>query len=144
MESTLTAVPVRLLSYCLMPNHWHLVLWPRDDGDLGRFMQRLTVTHTRRWQEHYHEVGYGHLYQGRFKSFPVQHQRGDLHFLRVCRYVEANARRAKLVERAEAWRWGSLWRRQSGSRQERAMLSEWPINRPRGWVERVNQALGAA
>src|SRR5580658_4852034 len=71
-----------LLSYCLMPNHWHLVLRPAGDNDLGRFMQRLTITHTRRWKEHYHEVGHGHLYQGRFKSFPVQE---DPHFLTVVR-----------------------------------------------------------
>ena len=45
----------------------HLVLWPQDDGDLGRFMQRLTITHVTRWQKYYNMVGYGHLYQGRFQ-----------------------------------------------------------------------------
>ena len=59
----LEAVPVRLLAYCLMPNHWHLLLWPEEKGQLGKFMHRLTMTHTRRYQEHYREVGYGHLYQ---------------------------------------------------------------------------------
>ena len=53
---------VRILSDCLMPNHWHLVLWPLHDGDLGRFMQRLTTTHVRRWHLHHHSVGTGHLY----------------------------------------------------------------------------------
>ena len=64
-------LPVRLLGYCLMPNHWHLVLWPRADGDLSRFMHRLTMTHTQRWRHHRGLVGLGPLYQGRFKSFPV-------------------------------------------------------------------------
>ena len=136
LEATLELVPMRLLAYYLMPNHWHLLLWPREDGQLAAFMQRLTVTHVRRWQEHYHEGGYGHLYQGRFKSFPVQE---DGHFLTVARYVERNALRAAKVERAEDWRWSSLWRREKGSAQERGVLSEWPITRPRDWVERVNR-----
>ncbi len=68
----LAAVPgLDLLAYCLMPNHWHLVVRPAADDALGRSMHRLTMTHTRRWQEHRRAVGDGHLYQGWFKSFPV-------------------------------------------------------------------------
>jgi len=78
----------RLLAYCLMPNHWHLVLWPRDDGELSKFMGWLTLTHTQRWHAHRHSTGSGHVYQGRFKSFPVQE---DDHFYSACRYVERNA-----------------------------------------------------
>src|SRR5690349_2925902 len=84
MASAVAAVPVRILGYCLMPNHWHLLLWPREDGHLARFMQRLQVTHVRRWHQHRHSTGRGHLYQGAFKSFPVQE---DRHFLIVARYV---------------------------------------------------------
>ena len=80
--------PIRLLAYCLMPNHWHMVLYPREDGELTAFVRWLTHTHTMRWHAHYHTAGTGHLYQGRFKSFPVQ---TDEHFLTVCRYVERNA-----------------------------------------------------
>ena len=73
------------------------------------FVRWLTHTHTMRWHAHYHTTGTGHLYQGRFESSPVQ---TDGHFLTVCRYVERNAlRAANLVERAEDWRWCSLWRR---------------------------------
>ena len=134
---------VRLLAYCLMPNHWHLLLRPRENGELGRFMQRLTITHARRWQEDRHATGSGHVYQGRFKSFPVQ---TDAHFLTVCRYVERNALRAGLVKRAEDWRWGSLWRwlhRRAGDREEgeRPVLSRWPVERPRHWRALVNTAL---
>ena len=63
---------MRLLAYCLMPNHWHLLLWPRHHGELADFVHWLTLTHTQRWHAHYHDVGSGHLYQGRYKSFPVQ------------------------------------------------------------------------
>ena len=101
MAEVLDLVPMRLLAYCLMPNHWHLLLWPREDGDMGRFMHRLTVTHVRRWHEHRHSTGRGHVYQGTYKSFPVQR---DKNFLKVARYVERNALRANLVEHAEDWR----------------------------------------
>jgi putative transposase len=63
--------PVDLLTYCLMPNHWRLVVPPKTNGALGRLMGRVGVTHVRRHHEHYHQRGGGHLYQGRFKSFPV-------------------------------------------------------------------------
>ena len=85
---------MRLLAYCLMPNHFHVLLWPREDGDLSRFMSWLTMTHTQRWHAHHRTAGTGHLYQGRFKSFSVQSAE---HFLTVCRYVERNALRANLV-----------------------------------------------
>lgn len=61
-------VSMRILAYCIMPNHWHVVLWPRQDGDLSRFMGWLTLTHTQRWHAHHHTVGHGHLYQGRASS----------------------------------------------------------------------------
>ena len=125
-----------LLSYCLMPNHWHLVVWPRADGELSDFGHFLTLTHTQRWHAHYHHTGTGHLYQGRFKSFPIAE---DDHFRTVCRYVERNALRAKLVERAEDWRWGSLWRRQQSDPELLEILSRWPVAEPRNWVEIVNQ-----
>ena len=63
---------MRILSDCLMPNHWHFVLWPEKDGDLGQFMQRLTVTQVTRWQKHYNMVGYSHVYQSRFKMAALQ------------------------------------------------------------------------
>ena len=85
-------------------------------------------------------LGCGHLYQGRFKSFPIQR---DEHFLTVCRYVERNALTAKVVERAEAWRWNSLWARQEGGAELKALLNEWPVDRPRKWVELVNEVMTA-
>jgi putative transposase len=136
LQVTLEIVPVRLLAYCLMSNHWHLVLWPRKNGELAAFMQRLTTTHVRRWHRHRHSDGRGHLYQGTYKSFPVQ---DDRHFLVVSRYVERNALRAGLVKRAEDWQWCSLWRREKGTPQERGILTEWPVQRPRDWVSRVNE-----
>ncbi len=88
--------PIRILDYCLMPNHWHLVLWPRRDGELTLFMRWLTLTHAQRWKHAHNAVGHGHLYQGRFKSFPIQQ---DEHLLTVLRYVERNPLRAKLARR---------------------------------------------
>ncbi len=128
-------IPMRILAWCLMPNHWHLVLWPRFDGDLSNYMRLVTLIHTQRWHAHRATAGSGHLYQGRFKSFAVQH---DAHFLTVCRYVEANALRASLVRRAEDWRWCSLWRacRRTG---EPPRIDAWPLPRPPDWIERANR-----
>ena len=130
--------PTRLLAYCIMPNHWHLVLWPRKDGELTAFLRWLTHTHTMRWHAHYHTSGTGHLYQGRFKSFPIA---ADDHFLNVVRYVERNALRANLVERAEEWRFGSLWRRLHPNAQPALAFDPWPVPQPAHWTRLVNQAL---
>ena len=125
---------VRLLTFCLMPNHWHLVLWPQADGDLSAYMHRLTMTHTMRWHHVHGSLGTGPLYQGRFKSFLVD---TDEHFLTVCRYVERNALRANLVERAEDWRWSGLWHRRH--RVHRGGLSAWPVAPPSNWIDHVNE-----
>ena len=127
---------MRICAYALMPNHFHLVLWPRKDGDLSRFMQWLTMTHTQRWHAHRHSAGHGHLYQSRFKSFPIQ---ANPHFLSVCRYVERNALRAKLVKRAEDWVWCSLACREQKLDTSAALLDDWPVDRPRGWRRLVNE-----
>ena len=128
--------PTRILGYCVMPNHWHMVLWPDKDGELTAFLRSLTHTHTQRWHAFRHTAGTGHLYQGRFKSFPIQE---DAHLLEVIRYVERNPLRANLVERAEQWRWSSLWRRERGSEKDRSLLADWPVPRPSDWVEQVNR-----
>ena len=138
LEETWERTGIRILSYCVMPNHWHLLLWPREDGELSEVMRWLTVTHTQRWHAHYHTSGTGPLYQGRFKSFPVE---SDEHFLTVARYVERNALRANLVERAQDWRWSSLWRRRARDKSLGKLLTEWPVPRPSDWTRRVNRPL---
>ncbi len=138
LEEAVDRTGMRLLAYCVMPNHWHLVVWPREDGDLSRFTGWLTLTHTQRWHAHRHSTGSGHVYQGRFKSFPIQ---DDEHFLTVCRYVERNALRANLVQCAEAWRPGSLHRWKHGNAKERSLLDSWPVPRLAGWAKQVNTPL---
>ena len=138
LDEAYVKIPVRVVAYCLMPNHWHLVVWPGEDGELSRYMQWLTTTHMRRWHAHRGTRGTGPLYQGRYRSFPIQE---DLHFLAVCRYVERNALRAKLVKRAEGWPWSSLARR---SRVEPCdwlvPIEDWPVAPPKDWAAFVNRA----
>lgn len=135
---TMEYVAMRILAYCLMPNHWHFVLWPYEDGDLAAFMHRLTTTHVRRWHLHRHSVGAGHLYQGTFKSFPVQ---TDEYLITVCRYVERNPVRAGLVERAQDWPWSSLSARTDRGSEDKPQVADWPITRPKDWLTLVNMPL---
>jgi putative transposase len=125
-----------LFAYCLMPNHWHFVVRPETDEQLTAFFRWLTHTHTMRWHAHYQTQGTGHLYQGRFKAFPIEE---DLHLLAVLRYVERNPVRARFCERASDWKYGSAWRTTYGNPQERNILSPWPISRPRQWQAIVDQ-----
>ena len=135
LQEAVDRTAMRLLAYCVMPNHWHLVLWPRHNWALSQFTGWLTLTHTQRWHAHRHSTGSGHVYQGRFKSFPVQ---DDEHFYTVCRYVERNALSANLVRRAEDWQWCSLHRWKHGTLAERSLLAAWPLARRPGWIEHVN------
>ena len=129
---------LELFSYCLMPNHWHLVVRPTKHGEMSRFAQWLSLTHTQRYNAHYDTTGQGHLYQGRYKSFPVQ---DDEHFLSVCRYVERNAFTAELCESPDDWKYGSLYRWRHGTPKEKSLLSKWPISRRPNWVRWVSEPL---
>ena len=139
MEEARRIVPIRLLSYCLMPNHWHLALWPREDDELSGYMHWLTLTHTQRWHALHGTSGTGPIYQGRFKSFPVEE---DEHFYSVCRYVERNPLRAALVEKAQNWKWSSLWSRTNDCYS--VSLDRWPLPLNAGWCEYVNQIVTEA
>jgi len=138
LAEALERVRLKLFSYCLMPNHWHLVVSPEVNGEMSRFGQWLGLTHTQRYHAHYETTGEGHLYQGRYKSFQIQ---SDEHFLSCCRYVERNAYTAELCESPELWRYGSLNRWFYGTGIEREMLSPWPIPRRANWIDWVKRPL---
>jgi putative transposase len=129
--------PLPLLGWCLMGNHWHFVVQPRKDGDLARFFGYLSLLHATRWQAAHNAIGMGHVYQGRFKSFMIQK---DAHLLGVLRFVERNSLRGKVVKRAQDYRWSSLHVSRAGPAELRALLSDWPLERPRNWLAEVNRA----
>jgi putative transposase len=135
LREGLERYPVDLLTFCLMNNHWHLVLRPREDDALCRLMGWIGVTHVRRHHQHFGTRGGGHLYQGRFKSFPVQE---DQHLLTLCRYVEANPVRAGIVKDAAEWPWTGLACRRAG---KDFPLVDWPVDRPRNWLSLLNDPL---
>ena len=142
-------IPMRVVGVCLMPTHFHLVVWPHEDGDLSRWMQWLMTSHVRRHHRRYGTSG--HVWQGRFKSFPIQHRRltaaqratgtvelGDP-VLDVLRYVERNPLRAGLAPSAERWPWSSLgwW---TGTATAPSWWRRDVLWRPGDWLEWVNRA----
>jgi putative transposase len=130
--------PLKLLDWCLMPNHWHFVVWPNKDRQVTAFFRWLTHTHAMRSIAHRRVMGTGPLYQGRFKSLPVQ---DDGHLLTLLRYVQRNPVRAKLVHHAAQWRWASQAVRVQQIKELKAILADWPFPRPRDWPQLVDQPL---
>jgi len=126
---------MRILAYVVMPNHWHLLAYPKEDGDLSGSFKWLGTSHATRHHARKETVGNGHLYQGRYKSFLVEE---DHHLLTVLKYIERNPVRAGLVQRPEDWRWGSAYRRIHGTPQEQRLLAELPVDLPRDYVSWLN------
>ena len=126
--------PIRLLNFCAMPNHFHLLAQPDTDAQLPRFMHWLTATHAMRWRKANDTVGEGAVYQGRYKAIPVHTEE---HFLTVARYVERNPVRARIITKAEDWRWCSLYHREIV--KDNFPLADWPVAQPNDWIACVNQ-----
>ncbi len=129
----LSIVPIEIFAFCVMPNHFHLIVRPTGDRDLSRFMRLMTMRHSKRWHRRRGSAGDGAVYQGRFRAFPIETER---YFLTACRYVEANPLRAHLVQRAEDWPWSSLGQRVKNCNILPA--ATWPIFQPDDWTETVN------
>jgi putative transposase len=130
-------IEVPILAACLMPNHFHFVVRPSADEDFSAWTRWLFTTHVRWYHAKYQTQG--HLWQGRYKAFLIQE---DHHLLTVMRYVERNALRANLVERAEDWAWGSLaWRT---AKAPQAALAPAPVPLPSYWRHLVNEPQSAA
>lgn len=126
---------MRILAYVVMPNHWHLLLYPKHDGDLSKCMSWLGTAHSRRYHAQTKTIGGGHLYQGRYKSFLVQ---DDVHLLSVLKYIERNPVRARLSKSADAWRWGSAFRRMKGTGEQKKLLAESPSPLPRNYAQWID------
>jgi putative transposase len=125
---------MRMLSYCVMRNHWHLVLWPDERVSISTYMHWVTTTHVQRYHAHYGLTGTGHLYQDRFQNPICRDNRG---VLAVMRYVEANPLTAHLVQRAEDWEWSSLRLRLDGDAGN--LLVPGPVPLPENWTALVNE-----
>jgi len=124
LEEIKEEFPLDIFAFCIMPNHWHFAVKPKEDGDMGRFFGKFTQKVTQRWHASHHTTGSGHLFQGRFKSFLVEQ---DSYFLQLMKYIESNPLRAKLADKAEDWQWGSLFLRknmtdQTNKKRDKAAL----------------------
>ena len=137
LNETWQIVPLPVFAMVAMPNHWHFVVRPTHDDQVSDFFRRLTVMHTMRYHARYKTGGTGHLYQGRFKSFPIQR---DEHLLTVMRYVERNPVRANFVDLAEEWQWGSAHARQQSADKSPWLTTPSDPPLPRQWRSWVNKA----
>ena len=126
-------IRMRILAYCIMRNHFHLLLWPHAGQDLPIFMHRLMTIHIARYLKHYPPASPGHIYQGRYTNSLVELGRP---LISVARYVEANALNAGLVGQAQEYAWSSA--SPLALEAERPDLSEWPIPKPVDWLKLVN------
>lgn len=133
LEEAVERFSMRLLAYVVMPNHWHMVVWPTAGSDLAKFMAWSTGVHVQRWHRARQSTGTGTIYQGRYKAIPVK---DDRHLLTLCRYVERNPVRAGLVARAADWPWSSASPR---AREFGPRLSPWPVARPEPWEVLLDQ-----
>ena len=135
LQEGLDRFPVRLVAFCILSNHWHLVLEPAGTDGLIRFMHWVSTTHAIRWHRRRDTTGQGPVYEGRYRSIPID---GTGELMRVCRYVERNALRAGLVQRAQDWPWCSL--------AERLRLNPEVVLKParfltsQAWIDHVNAA----
>ena len=118
---------VSIFGYCVMPNHWHLLLRALSDSGVSAYMKWLTTTHVRRYRSFYGTVGHGHLYKARFRHGIIA---DDESFIRALRYVEANAAKADLTARSEDWRWSSAFERRM---RHRHILCPPPCQLPQNW-----------
>jgi putative transposase len=126
---------LELLAYCLMPNHWHLIVKPLEERALSAYMQWLTARHVSQHRRERGTAGRGHLYQARFFSSEID---TDVYFWNAFIYVEGNAHRASLVERAEDWEWGSLHER---AKPTTGLIVPPSLPLPPNWTELVNGGL---
>lgn len=136
IAAAMSSQPMRILAYCLMPNHWHFLLWPWMEGDLSRFLHWLTGCQATAWRRRTGTRGDGAVYQGRFVDVPI---RNRLHLLTAWKYVERNPIEAGLVLRAEEWPWCSAAHRRRPDNEFE--LSAPPLRLPDDWEDHVNRDL---
>ncbi|MEY3784538.1 MAG: hypothetical protein RLZZ230_860 [Candidatus Parcubacteria bacterium] len=127
-----------ILAYCVMPNHFHVVIKTKEDGEMSQFMKWFTQTHASRWHAKNKTHGSGSLYQGRYKSFIIQ---DDQHLFTVLRYVERNPLAAKLVTKPLNWKYSSVYRRYEGSVEQKKLLSSWAIEEPDNYLDILTQPM---
>ena len=138
MAETARRIPMRVLAYCIMKNHFHLLLWPHRGIELPEYMQVLMNLHIQRYLKHYPPASPGHIYQGRYRNVIVQNGH---HVLTVARYIEANPLKAGIVERAEDYEWSSAWPHSEGI--DRPVLEPGAIERSAAWRTFVNEPMSA-
>ena len=138
LDEAITRFPVQLAAHCVMPNHFHLLMLPTEDGALSACLAWLQSTHAMRWHAARGTAGQGAVYQARFRSFAIE---TDRYLETAWRYIERTPVRAGLSQRAEDWPWGSAWNRVHAPARAARLLRNDFLPLPSDWLERINEPL---
>jgi putative transposase len=126
--------PIRIYSYCLLANHFHVLISPRKENAVSAYMQWVEGRYGFNLRYDGQSLGQGHVFQRRFWCESIGF--GPFHFINVQRYIEANPVAAGLVNRAEQWKWSSLWERET---KGRSLLDPSPLVLPDDWLDQLNR-----
>lgn len=122
---------IKIYAYCLMPNHFHLVIYTKYSESLSKAMHWISSSYVRYYNKRYKISG--HLWQGRYKSFIVQK---ESYLLTLLKYVEVNPKRAKIVKRCEDYKYSSAYNRINNIEDE--LINIPPIDLPVNWDKYIN------
>ena len=132
LKEMLEKFPLRLFAFCIMPNHWHLLLEGDTGQDVIKGMHWLGTTHAVRHRKDTGSIGRGAVYQNRFRAYPIQRNGA---FYRVAHYIERNPVEASLCRSPDEWPWSSA----SPGKTAALALSDWPVSKPKNWIETIQK-----
>ena len=134
LKEMLEKFPLRLFAFCIMPNHWHLLIEGDSGQEVTQGLHWLGTTHAIRLRKDTGSIGRGAVYQNRFRAYPIQRNGA---FYRVAHYIERNPVDASLCPQPEKWLWSSA----SPEKATNLTLADWPISKPSNWAKTIQNPL---
>ena len=134
LKEMISNFPLRLFAFCIMPNHYHLLVEGETGPAVIKGLHWLGTTHAVRLRRDTSSIGRGAVYQNRFRAYPIQRNGA---FYRVAHYIERNPVDANLCRSPDDWLWSSA----KPEKSQDLNLAEWPISKPKNWMETIRKPL---